>query len=299
MTRFAPLWQQNSTFPAVNDRMLIGTLWPTSGSTGGAAAAQPNTMTVSIAAGTAAVALTAGNYTALCRWDAPETVTLNAVPPTGQTRVDLVYLQVRDAAIDAGSNNDFLFAAAAGAPTTGTPVVPTVPVNAYPICQVLVPGAPATNLNGATFTDRRVALNPRDTMHAKVYRNAAFMVGTAAGPLGFDTVQRDPFAMWVPAQNAFIVSTAGVYLVSASLICAPNAGTGQFLALNVVVAGTVVASAAAHQSMSFGFGALVATPVLAAAGGGIQATASVAPTAMNGQTGPASTFMAVSYLGTG
>jgi hypothetical protein len=155
MTRYTPLWQQNSSYPASVDRGLIATLWPTSGSTGGPAAAVAGTMNISVPAGAAAVALTtAANLLELCRWDAAEVVTLTASPPSGQSRIDLVVLQVRDSAVDAGSNNDFLFQAVAGVPTTGTPVVPAAPTNAYPICQVLVPGAVA-NLNTATVTDVR------------------------------------------------------------------------------------------------------------------------------------------------
>jgi hypothetical protein len=147
------LWQQNSTYPANVDRRLINTLWPSSGG-GGAASTVAGTMQVSVAAGTAEVLLSGAFGTALCWWDAAETVTLAAAPPSGQSRVDLVVLQVRDTTIDAGSNNDFVFAAVTGTPATSNPAVPTVPANAYAVCQVTVPGA-AVNLNTATLVDRR------------------------------------------------------------------------------------------------------------------------------------------------
>jgi hypothetical protein len=159
MTRFAPLWQQAGTYPAQVDRGLLATLWPTSGSSGAAPATVINTMQVSIPPGAAAVALQSGQNTALCRWDAAEVVTLTAAPPAGSSRIDLVALQVRDNAIDAGANNDFLFVVIAGAGgTPGPGTAPAVPANAYAICQVTVPGG-AANLNSATLTDRRSPLS--------------------------------------------------------------------------------------------------------------------------------------------
>jgi hypothetical protein len=216
MTRLAPLWQQNSSYPANTDRVLLATLWPTSGSTGGAVTTVANTMNVSVAAGTAAVALN-NAYTALCRWDAAEVVTLTAAPPAGQSRNDVIVLQVRDAALDAGSNNDFIFQAIAGTPaTTGSQTTPAVPTNAYAVAQLTVPGG-AANLNGVTVVDRRAPLlGPGGTqrLHGRVYRNAAFTVGTATAVFPWDTVQYDNAAMWRSAQSGFVVPAAGVYAIT-------------------------------------------------------------------------------------
>ena len=60
MTRLAPLWQQGGSYAASVDRILPATLWPSGGVSGGAVSAVANTMTVSVAAGTAAVPLQAG-----------------------------------------------------------------------------------------------------------------------------------------------------------------------------------------------------------------------------------------------
>ena len=113
MARFEPLWQQAGSYAAQLDRMLLAALWPSGGVLGGAVTAAFNTMNVNIAAGYAAVPLQAGQGGALCRWDAAEVVTLTASPPSGQSRIDLIVCQVRDNAIDAGANNDFIFAAVA------------------------------------------------------------------------------------------------------------------------------------------------------------------------------------------
>lgn len=253
MTRYAPLWQQNNTYPAGVDRELIATLWPSSASTGGQAATVANTMNVQLQPGTAAVALTTGNNSALCRWDATEVVTLSAAPVSGQSRIDLIVLQVRDVALDAGANNDFIFQAIAGTPVVSGPVPPALPANAYAVCQVLVIGGSA-NLNGATITDVRAqlgsfpALPPvvtsgttvqsftdangqvwvakagvnggawrlaRDVLHCVVNRTAAFNFNS--GPVPFDTVVRDPYGIYNVGTAQFIPPVSGMYFSTLSL----------------------------------------------------------------------------------
>jgi hypothetical protein len=158
MTRYAPLWQQAGSYAASLDRSLISTLFPGGGGVGAPAAAVANTMTVSVPPGTLVVPLQSGQGCALCRWDAAEIPpALAAAPPSGQSRVDLVIAQVRDNALDAGGNNDFIFLTVTGTPAASNPGVPATPTNALAVCQVLVPGAVA-NLNTATFTDRRGGL---------------------------------------------------------------------------------------------------------------------------------------------
>ena len=153
MTRFAPLWQQNNSYPAAIDRSLIGALWPNSAMIGGVVTVATGTMNVNVAAGTAAVALP-NNQSVLCRWDASEVVTVSTAPASGQSRIDLIVLQVRDVVLDSGTNNDFIFQAIAGVATTGTPVPPTAPNNSMVLYQVTVAGG-AANLNGAVLTDKR------------------------------------------------------------------------------------------------------------------------------------------------
>jgi hypothetical protein len=144
-------------------------------------------MTVSVAPGTAAVPLATGQGSALCKWDAPEVVTIAAAPGSGQSRVDLIVAQVRDPDLDGGQNNDFIITAVTGTPAARgvervelygdaptrpdlkpddparpaqrpvgpfAPVAPTPPANALVLYQITVPGA-AANLNGATLRDAR------------------------------------------------------------------------------------------------------------------------------------------------
>jgi hypothetical protein len=159
MTRYTPLWQQGGSYSAALDRALVTALWPTSQAAVPLPTVVANTMNLSIAPGTAAVALQAGAGSALCTWDAAETVTVAAAPPSGQSRTDLVVLQVRDPQLDSGVNNDFVFQVIAGTPATPGPgAAPAVPTNAMAICTVIVAGNVA-NLNGATITDARVGLS--------------------------------------------------------------------------------------------------------------------------------------------
>jgi hypothetical protein len=217
MTRYAPLWQQNSSYPASVDRGLISTLWPASGVAGGAPSLVANTLNVQVAPGAAAVALSsAANLSELCRWDAAESVTLAAGPAAGNTRIDLVVLQVRDQVLDAGANNDFLFVAVTGVPSTGVPAVPAVPTNAYAICQVTVP-AQAANLNAATLVDLRATLGVTvPSVRTAVYRAAAFTTVPGPSPALYDTATEG--GQWYSAGSGlFTCPIAGRYLVVAKI----------------------------------------------------------------------------------
>lgn len=183
-------------------------------------------MQVSVAPGTAAVLLNnpAGSGTALCRWDAAELVTLTAAPASGQSRIDLVVLQVRDPALDAGSNNDFVFAVVTGTPaTTGSQVAPAVPNNAYTICQVTVPGA-AANLNTATLVDLRASLWGPVVPWLRVYRAAAW-TPTNNGRVVFDTVGAGNAGASF-AGGIFTCPVTGAYQVN-SLVTAPATAVSQ------------------------------------------------------------------------
>jgi hypothetical protein len=154
MTRYQPLWQQAGSYPATTDRALMGSLWPQGGVTGGVASIVAASMTVSLAPGTAAVPLQAGQGAALCRWDAAEVVTIAAAPASGQSRIDLICAQYRDNALDSGGNNDFVMIVVTGTAAASNPATPATPTNALALASITVVGASA-NLAGATLTDRR------------------------------------------------------------------------------------------------------------------------------------------------
>jgi hypothetical protein len=297
VTRLAPLWQQAGSYPASTDRVLISTIWPTAAVTGGAVTAVANSMQLSIAAGTAAVPLGSGgaSYSALCRWDAAEVVTLSASPPSGQSRIDLIVLQVRDNALDGGGNNDFIFQGNAGTPTTGTPVAPAVPPNAIPIAQITIVGGSA-NLNSAVITDRRLMANPASLYSARAYRQAAF-VPTATAPIVLDTASFDPSGGFTLTTGLYTCPAAGVYMVAGALSVSATAAS-QILVGTIqrngvtVTSGGLANSTAATQILTSALSDLVNC----ARGDTLAVANGYNPFNLNGTIGPAFTYLAVQYL---
>jgi hypothetical protein len=214
MTRYAPLWQQGGSYAASVDRGLFSTLWPSGGVSGGAVTAVANTMTVSVAPGTVAVVLQAGQGVALCRWDAAEVPpALAAAPPAGQSRIDVVVAQVRDNALDAGGNNDFVFNVVTGTPAaTGSQTVPATPTNAYAMANVLV-GPSIANLNTATITDRRGALAVAGTLLAV---NRAAPASQGSYTFGGGATAMPDMAV------TFVAPLSGRVLVRWSAYCVPS-----------------------------------------------------------------------------
>ena len=154
MARSQPLWQQAGSYSATLDRQIMRALWPAGGVNGGHIAAVPDTMDVSIEPGMAGVPLTDGQGTALCVWDEQEIVTFSDAPPTGSRRRDLVICRVRDAAVDGGADNDFVFETVSGpdAPSDQYPETPAAPDNSIPMRLFQVEGGSA-NLNTAITWD--------------------------------------------------------------------------------------------------------------------------------------------------
>jgi hypothetical protein len=297
MTRYTPLWQQAGTYPASVDRGLLSTLWPTSGSSGGAVTTVANTMTTSVAPGTAAVALTsAANLTQLCRWDAAEVVTHAAAPPAGSSRIDLVVLQVRDNTLDAGGNNDFIFQAIQGAGgTPGPGAVPAVPTNAYPMGQLTVPGG-AANLNGVTVTDRRLPLIPQASPHCEVYLTTPQSVGAGTiTQVTFDTVEGG--TGWDMTNHRYVCPVAGRYLVDAIVTFNHASGALQFtfalVRKNGVEAkrGATIAAATAVNAGS------VVSGVVACAAGDTLDVAAYVWNALPTLSGAAYDYAQFTYLG--
>jgi hypothetical protein len=302
LTRYAPLWQQSSTYPAAVDRGLIAAVWPASGSTGAAVTAVAGTMNVSIAPGSAAVALGA-NLSVLCRWDVAEVVTLTAAPPSGSSRIDLIVLQVRDNSIDGGGSNDFIFQAIAGAVgTPGPGAVPAVPVNAYAVAQVLVPGA-AANLNGATVTSRRSPLVPRDSYACRVWKTAAFTLPTASNALGWDVVEKDDWNLsGINTGNPtrFTAPVAGWYRLDATISTNP-AAVGQWGLVSCYKNGTQYA-VLKQETFAVSTGnwpVLAGGTVLYLNAGDYVETWKGASVQWNGVVGQYNTFASFIYLGSG
>jgi len=247
MTRLAPLWQQGGSYAASVDRILPATLWPSGGVSGGAVSAVANTMTVSVAPGTVAVVLQAGQGVALCRWDAAEIVTIAAAPPAGQSRIDLIVVQVRDNALDAGGNNDFVMAVVTGtAATTGSQVPPAVPTNAYALAQVLV-GPSIANLNTATITDLRTGPLAAGNRRVKAYATANQSVPAATQTT---VTYAATFTQLLTFVKNGAVYLRGMQLVSATGSTSYNSGLNGYAEMDLAAGDTVLTAIQGNQAFS-------------------------------------------------
>jgi hypothetical protein len=273
MTRHAPLWQQAGTYPSQLDRQLLGALWPGGGGAGGWPSVVQNTMNVTIPPGWLGVPLAAGQGSALCRWDAPEVVTLTASPPSGQQRWDIVACRVRDTDLDQGPDNDFIFTVITGAPAASSPVIPSLPPNAAMVVLVLITGGQA-NLNSAWFNDRR------PLGHAEVYNATAYTIpattfqnlhlDTREGGAGFDT---GFFTYTVPMTGRILVTGAltldraanATFQVNKNGATVKRLGTSQVTSGNPTVGGAGVVPCVAGDTLTISVYSSVAANTLAGA----------------------------------
>jgi hypothetical protein len=263
VTRYQPLWEQAGQYAASQDRSLLGAIWPAGGVTGGAVTASATAMTVTAAPGTAVVPLQAGQGCALCRWDAvaDSTMTLNAAPPAGQSRIDVYSVQVRDNALDGLGNNDFVFAVTTGLPATSNPAVPATPNNAYALANITVPGGVA-NLSTATVTRVSALLAPSGAVPAGRLSNTAPLLMTATMalvPMGADgSPLRGGMTV---ASNALVVPQPGWYQINASGFFNASGG-GQLGATGWINVGIYRNGAEIRGSNYYVFTAGVCTPTV-------------------------------------
>jgi hypothetical protein len=209
MTRLAPLWQQNSVYPALTDRALLTALWPVGTTiTGHAVTTVNNTMNVSVSAGITAVPLASNAGTELCRSDAAEVVTLGTAPAGGTSRYDVICVQPRDAAVDAGGNNDWIVSVVVGT-AAASPAVPAVPAGRVALANVLVPGG-VVNLNTATVTDRRPLGPGAPPLYAEVTSVQGGIGGTVVDLTGLT------LTFYCPGNRRYRISGQGAVQSSAA-----------------------------------------------------------------------------------
>jgi hypothetical protein len=302
MARYQPLWQQSGTYQATRDRQLMGALWPGGACTGGVSSAVAATMQVSVAAGVAAVPLQSGQGSALCSWDAAEVTTLaNATHTAAQTRIDLIIVQYRDNALDAGGNNDFIVTNVTGTPaTTGSQVAPATPANALVIAQVSVVGGIA-NLNAAPFVDyRQTGLAIPSSLHASAWRNAAFNATTTNTDFAMDMETWDTANIFTPGSALWTLPVAGFWRLHAQVAVTATA-SGQWLSVYWILNSnaSIAIVSGAHASSGNVFRCDAAVTVKAAAGDQyrIQIGASVTLAGISGAGGQWNTLTNVDYLG--
>ena len=204
--RTPPSWLQNGSHTAENDRLTTQAIWASSGVARTndllVSASSPAAMTVSVAAGWAAILGTyqsnMGAYVAYN--DAAATATITTADPTNP-RIDLVCVTVSDAAYT-GALNTVAINVVAGTPA-GSPVVPSTPTNSIALARVAVAAA-ATTITSGNITDVRVraemqemtfgsgsaALTPiRIELNAGQSANALTIVDSTGTVLnGFDNV---------------------------------------------------------------------------------------------------------------
>jgi hypothetical protein len=166
MTRHTPQYLQAGTYPADDDRRLIGALWPTPASSGCAVTAEPAAMKVNIAPGQVAVPTPNNTGSILCTSDAVEQVDVPPAPGSGLNRYDMVICQVRSGDIGVGTGDDFIFNVVSGG-AVASPVPPTgPPQGSVALAHIYVPGNSAA-VDPANITDRRpfaLAVSPGSVM---------------------------------------------------------------------------------------------------------------------------------------
>jgi hypothetical protein len=303
VTRYSPLWQQDATYPAATDRMLIAAAFSHAGVTGMVPTAIPGQLAISISDGLGIVpmdpdSLTGGSY--LCMSDDVETVQLDPAPPAGNSRMDFVVLQVRDSQVDLGGNNDWLFRPIAGAPTTGTPTLPALPALAIPIATCLVPGN-AVGFPPAVLTDLRAPADPAGSIFVSLGRNGAYTVPSGNSQVfPWDTVVDDPLNLFDPNTFAFTAPIDGIYFVSVKL-CAIGI-QGSFIGVSLLRNSVLTYEGAAPYN-AFGGGTAVHTflsvSVRMAAGDYIQLTSNGNDPAQQLFGGAAQNYCNINYVARG
>ena len=138
----------------------------------------------------------------------------------------------------------------------------------------------------------------RDALHSSVWRNAAYTCPIADTAVPYDTVRNDPFGIWVPASNGFVVPVAGVWQIRGSVFY--NATAGAVLATNIVRNGAFLfdsqQSAGGTQAVT---GSIIAV-INAAAGDLLQISTFTSPaTALYIAAGRTGTYATCDYQGSG
>jgi len=185
-------------------------------------------MAVDAAPGTVIVPAANGTGSVLCKWDSPETVTLQPSPPSGSNRIDQIICQARGTDLDSGSNNDFIITATQGT-VAASPVAPATPANAVALANVYVGGGVASIVAG-NITDVRpgvptVPASPLVPIYTRSALNATQSIPAGAWtPVGMQTlVYNQGGGSW--SGGIFTTPRRAVYAVSGQVTWAPSGTT--------------------------------------------------------------------------
>lgn len=234
-----PLWQENSTYSATLDRELIDALYDTQGvlagpdlvvSQRGAGA----NMSVDVAIGRCVITGTTftgqGKY--LCKSDAVANVIVPNAPGAGQSRIDLIVAQLRDADSDGGTHNDWLIVDVPGTPaTTGSQVAPALPVSSLLLASVLVGSSVSTIVTGNITEGRSLASNLGGRPAGRIWQSVAQSIpNNASTQLTNFTASFSGCGMGI-GTGSLIVPVTGIYQLNAQVAfdfttptIIPNAG---------------------------------------------------------------------------
>jgi len=158
-----PIFEQNLSYSATEVRALPAAIFRggiiSAGDLKVVQRAAGTNMSVDVAAGVAAIPGTdaVGQGTYICTSTAVENLSIGAAPSAGNTRLDLIIAEVRDADVNAGANNDWQLRVVAGTPAS-TPTEPSLPVSAIPLALVTVASGTAAVTN-AMIANRRTFAN--------------------------------------------------------------------------------------------------------------------------------------------
>ncbi|HSS11142.1 MAG TPA: hypothetical protein VLL25_14745 [Acidimicrobiales bacterium] len=225
-----PIWLQNLSYPAREDRSLLDLLFPVAGVPfEGDMAVRPRAlganMSVDVAPGWVIVAGTDMSYQGkyLCpTGSAIINVPIGPAPAAGLTRRDLIVARVYDAAVIGGTRNDWAIQVIAGTAVSANPQPPTVPASSTVLAEVTVASGTAA-VTAVMITDRRRQAGPPPSLHCRVWRNAAYTFTGAVQTLVYDTVERDTHGLYSTATGRFTAPVAGWYRLVAQAML--NAGT--------------------------------------------------------------------------
>jgi hypothetical protein len=150
-----PLWMQDQDYPAQLDRQILeaglGTGVVVATDLAVTQRGAGANMTVDVAPGRVVIPGPTGRYLA---WsDSVVNLAIAAAPGVGDSRIDVVYAEARDANAMGGSDNDWQLAVATGTPSA-SPTVPSIPAYAVALARVTLSSS-TTSITNSIITDVR------------------------------------------------------------------------------------------------------------------------------------------------
>jgi C1q domain len=225
MTLYPPSYQQEQSYPAQLDRMFLMDVTGavaaifTTGSFVVAQHAAGANMSVDVAAGRAVVpgTDTASQGSYYCWSDAIVNVPINTAPGTGQSRIDVIVVQVRDDFVIGGGNNDFQVTVIQGtAATTGSQVAPAIPASSVALARIAV-GPNVTSILTANITDVRPRLFG-NVFAVRVARGNTYTMPSTASqtvyPFPFENILYNPQGFYNTSTFLYTCPMSGVYQVN-------------------------------------------------------------------------------------